>query len=402
MYFSGKLAVDPNDLTEIVKLPPTKAFFKLAEELSQGLNDRTAERETFAAVTILQRLNMAMRAVGVTNIIHLSKDGVPVYDDREGVDDDFKQAIIAFGQQAVGGERREFEVLTLALEDSGELLDYLIEIEISSLHRVGEFPIQLTINGVLRAFAAEDGDLSEDSQNRLAELMKDQQWHDDVQFTAEQEFEGFLDRLDSACQTHLCADRLSRSSKTKVLHAGVNRKSRDYGADSDPVFYDDYHWNDRSGYLWYWSDSSRTHECRLSNCEVVDENGQILAECGSGGAVIDSDGVIQSVDDCSEDDVEEVDIASEEISDDVVESEIEVAAASIASVDDVASKSESAASGSESSGGWLSSFFGLGNSGGGDSGGGGWFGAGDGDSGGDGGGDGGGGGGGCGGCGGGD
>ncbi len=398
MYFSGKLAVDPSDLTEIIKMRPTKGFFRLAKELSQGLNNQTAERETFAAVTILQRLNMAMRAVGVTNIIHLSKDGVLVYDDREGVDDDFKQAIIAFGQQAVGGERREFEVLTLALEDSGELLDYLIEIEITSLHRVGEFPIQLTINGVLRAFAAEDGELSGDSRDRLAELMTDQKWHDDVQISAEHEFEGFLDRLDSACQKHLWADQLSRSSKTRVLHAGVNRKSRDYGSGSDPVFYDDYHWNDRSEYLWYWSDSSRTHQCRLSNCEVVDENGQILAECSSTGAVIDGDGVIQSEDGCPEDDVEEVGIESDETSDDAVESEIEVAAASIASVDDVSSESESAAGGSESSGGWLSNFFGLGDSGGG----GGWFGEGDGDSGGDSGGDGGGCGGGCGGCGGGD
>lgn len=304
MYFSGKLAVDPTALTEIVKMRPTKGFFKLAKELSQGLNDRTAERETFAAVTILQRLNMAMRAVGVTNIIHLSiihlsKDGVLVYEDREGVDNDFKQAIFAFGQQSDGDQRREFEVLTLALEDSGKLLDYLIEIEISSLHRVGDFPIQLTINGVLRAFVAENGELSEATQHRLAELMKDQKWHDDVQFTAEEEFEGFLDRLDSACQKHLCADQLSRSSNTRVLHAGVNRKSRDNGAGIDPVFNDDYHWNDRSGYLWYWSDSSRTHQCRLSNCEVVDENGRILAEWGSTGAVIDENDVIQSGDDVS-------------------------------------------------------------------------------------------------------
>lgn len=389
MYFSGKLAVDPNDLTEIVKMSPTKGFFKLAKELSQGLNGRTAERETFAAVTILQRINMAMRAVGVTNIVHLSKDGVLVYEDREGVDNDFKQAIVAFGQQSDGKQRREFEVLTLVLEDSGKLLDYLIEIEISSLHRVGEFPIQITINGVLRAFSAEDGVLSQDTQNRLAELMKDQQWHDDVQFTAEQEFEGFLDRLDSACQEHLCADQLSRSSKTRVLHAGVNRKSRDFGEGSDPVFHDDYHWNDRSGYLWYWSDSSRTHQCQLSNCEVVDENGKILAECGSTGAVIDSDGVIQSADGCSEADVEEVDIESKETSDDAA-----VAAASIASIDDVSPESKPVAIESESSGGWLSSIFGGGDSGGG------WFGSGDSDSGGDSGGDGGGCGGGCGGCGG--
>ena len=164
MYFTGKLAVDPNDLTEFVNLPPTRGFLRLARQLSQGLNDRTAERETFAAVSILQRLNLAMRAVGVTNIVHLSKDGVLVYEDREGVDNDFKQAIIAFGQQSHGSQRREFEVLTLALEDTGELLDYLIEIEITSLHRVGEFPIQLNINGVLRAFQAKDGELSGDTQ----------------------------------------------------------------------------------------------------------------------------------------------------------------------------------------------------------------------------------------------
>jgi hypothetical protein len=377
MYFSGKLAVDPNDLTEFVNLPPTRGFLRLAKQLSQGLNDRTAERETFAAVSILQRLNLAMRAVGVTNIVHLSKDGVLVYEDREGVDNDFKQAIIAFGQQSHGSQRREFEVLTLAFEDTGELLDYLIEIEITSLHRVGEFPIQLNINGVLRAFQAKDGELSGDTQNRLSDLMKDQKWHDDVQLTAEHEFEGFLDRLDSACQTHLCADSLSRSSQTKVLHAGVNRKSRDYGAGSDPVFYDDYHWNDRSAYLWHWSDYSRTHECRLSNCEVVDEDGQVLADCGSTGAVIDENGVIQSGDDCSEGDIE-----SEETSSDVDHSES--AADCVASVDDVSSESEPAAIESESSGGWLSSIFGFGDSGGGDSG--------DGDSGG----------GGCGGCGGGD
>lgn len=396
MYFSGQLTVDPNDITEILQARPTKGFFRLARQISQDVEDKTAERETFAAVTILQRLNMALRSAGVTNVVHLSRDGVLIYDDREGVDDDFKAALIAFGKQAAAKSRKSFQVLTLVLEHSGELLDYLIEIEVTKMHRVGESPIRITVNGVFREFISEDGQLTLASRTRLSSLVKDQAWHDAAKSAASEEFELFLDGLDAACQTHLHADHLSRSFRARILRPG-NEQNRESAQTHyhdhyyhDPLFYDDYHWRSRSDYVWHWSEECERHECRISDCEIVDESGTVLTDCGSAESVMSEEGVVA----VNEHNNEAADVEVEpDVSGSDAATEIDGAAAVDAEMTNVDLTGENL-SAPESFGGWLSSVFGF--DGGGD--GGGW--GGDGDSGGDGGG--GDGGGGCGGCGGGE
>jgi hypothetical protein len=282
MYFTGHMTVDPNDITEVVQARPSKGFFRLAQQISRGLEDKNAERESFAAVSILQRVNIALRSLGITNILHLSKDGYLVYEDKAGVEDDFKLALIEFGRNTDAEQRREFRVLTLALEHPGELLEFLIEIEIVKLHRVGEFPINITVNGVFREFVTSDGQLSENAKSGLAAVFQTQSGHDAVQSAAEVEFREFMSQLEIACQSHLRVDDLHLETKTKVLKRKRKRRRRGVlrGGLTDPIFYEHYHWHDHTVYVEQWSDHYDAENCMLHHCEVIDEDGTVVAEVG--------------------------------------------------------------------------------------------------------------------------
>ncbi len=346
MYFSGQIAVDPSDITDIVRNQPTKGFLRFARAISHRVEGRTAERESFAAVSILQRVNMALRAVGVTNILHLSCDDAIIYDDREGADNDFKDALIAFGRHSAGDKKHDFEVLTLALEHIGDLLKCLVEVEILRTHEVGVPPIEIRVNGVFSEFEGKDGELTDETAARFDELMPDQEWYNAVQHEGEKEFCQFLDTLEEAFQDHLSADRLTREHQTKVLEPGSRRRRTSRSGRREPLFYDGYHWEEERVYVWHWSPYCRRHHCTMHHCQVVDEDGDVLAE-------YDSEGALTSEDDTADDQGgsinSETSIDESPHEDECYDTEPESAIA-----DDPVSVDNSSGGG----GGWLSSLFG--------------------------------------------
>ena len=349
MYFSGHVAVDPSDITDIVKNKPTKGFLRFARAIAHNVEGRTAERETFAAVSILQRVNMALRSLGVTNILHLSCDGEVIYDDRDGVDDDFRDALIAFGRHADTDQKHNFEVLTLTLEHVGELLKFLVEVEILRTHAVGSPPIEIRVNGVFREFEGNAGELTDETTTRFDELMGDQEWYDAVQLAGEKEFRLFLDDLENTCREHLNADRVTRDHHTKILEPGAAGRRASRSGYSDPLFYDGYHWEQERVYIWHWSGYCHRHDCALHHCLVVDENGDVLTE-------YDSDAVVGSYDApaADEEDALDTELPVEESSHEEecegVESELGTEYAS--------EESPISTDDSSGGGGWLASLFG--------------------------------------------
>ena len=84
MYFSGRLSVDPTQLTLIKKTEPTKAFKKMLYFMTAGIVSDRLEQETFAAISILQQLNTVFRSLNISNITRISHDGIDLYLDTEG------------------------------------------------------------------------------------------------------------------------------------------------------------------------------------------------------------------------------------------------------------------------------------------------------------------------------
>ena len=113
MYFTGELGIDPAKMTRINPVKPTKAFARMLFHLSAGGFSEKEEEETFTAVSILQQLNMALRSVGITNIVRLAKDDFDFYFDEEGRDNDLKEAMERFRLETDRYEAELFDSLYL-------------------------------------------------------------------------------------------------------------------------------------------------------------------------------------------------------------------------------------------------------------------------------------------------
>ena len=157
MYFSGKITVDPAQVTNIQKVRPQKAFRRLLHQLSAGLVSDKEEQETFTAVAILQQLNVAFRQLDVTDIIKLAHDDIDFYHDTEGKKDDLKEALDHYDLTINDAMSQVFKQLFLVLDHEQDDLYYLIEITINRTHAVGDHPIEIKVNGLLKAFRGGTG-----------------------------------------------------------------------------------------------------------------------------------------------------------------------------------------------------------------------------------------------------
>ncbi|HEO64684.1 MAG TPA: hypothetical protein ENI73_02335, partial [Spirochaetes bacterium] len=109
MYFTGSLAVDPSQITAIKVLKPTKVFGKILHLMTGGATSEKEEQETFTAVAILQQFNMALRSMGINNLVRLTKDDFDFYFDEEGKEDDLKEIMENFSLETDKIESEVFE-----------------------------------------------------------------------------------------------------------------------------------------------------------------------------------------------------------------------------------------------------------------------------------------------------
>ena len=178
MYLRGTLSIDPSQITEIAVKKPTRAFGKMLHFMTMGLVNEKEERETFTALAILQTMNVVLRARGISNIVRLSCDDVDFYLDEEGKTDDLKAALESFETQKKSKAQGVFETLHLVLEHHDDELDYLIAIDIVRVHKVGEYPIQIVVNGIPPEFASEENTTAADLEKRMKSVFRSQKNYD--------------------------------------------------------------------------------------------------------------------------------------------------------------------------------------------------------------------------------
>mgnify|MGYP006081302847 CR=1 FL=1 len=97
MYYSGNLSINPTQASEIEIVKPTKAFSRIFNILTVGSLNKKQERQTFTAISILQQFNTVFRNLKITNIIRLSYNDLPFYEDKEGVEGAFHNNFFLIG-----------------------------------------------------------------------------------------------------------------------------------------------------------------------------------------------------------------------------------------------------------------------------------------------------------------
>ncbi|MFC2130025.1 hypothetical protein ACFLSQ_01175 [Bacteroidota bacterium] len=287
MYFNGVLEIDPSQITVFKKVKPSKLFAKLKDVLSFGALSDKQEHETFTAVSILQQMNMGLRSITVKNVIRLAVDDYDFYLDEKGVDDDLEQAMFEFKAKVDPLESELFDAIYLVLEHIDDHLKYLIEISITRKHIIGEYPIKINVNAVLKDLKYLDEDSSKDRlKAKIEEIFNDQDKYNTFVNEKKKIFNNFLDELVQAIKKFIRIDDITVQSNTQIIRLKESIKSPiqiRHGRYSEPVHYGYYGIDNFFFYTVMWSSLMYHNNIYCSNCMIVDSLGNPIMNVGETG-----------------------------------------------------------------------------------------------------------------------
>ncbi|MFH1049625.1 MAG: hypothetical protein V1779_01700 [bacterium] len=287
MYFNGILEIDPSQITIFKKVKPSKLFGKLKDVLSFGALGEKQEQETFTAVSILQQINMGLRSINVKNVIRLAVDDYDFYLDEKGLDDDLEQAMFEFKAKVDPLESELFDTIFLVLEHENDYLKYIIEISVMRKHKVGEYPIKININGVLKEFRySNDNTAKNRIKAKIEEIFTDQKKYDAFVLEKKMLFDIFIDDLAQAIKKFIRVDDLIKQSNIQIIRTKQkieSPKQIKHGRYAEPIHYGYYGIDDFFFYTTMWSSLMFTHNLMCANCLIVDGLGEPILRVGDNG-----------------------------------------------------------------------------------------------------------------------
>ncbi|MBB6463764.1 hypothetical protein [Flammeovirga kamogawensis] len=269
MYFEGNITIDPSQLTQIEKVKPTKAFKRMLHYLTMGNVSDKVERETFSALSILQQLNTVLFHSNIDNIVRLSHDGIDFYLDTQGKEGDLKEAFDAYDLEVDTSMSVYFKKLVMIMEHEDHNFKYLLEIDINRTHDVGEYPIAIKINGLLKQFNSKGKERSS-LENEMKDLFQDQEKYNAFKLEKQHLFEAFLQELKVNIKSLMKVDDVKLSVKSKIIvptqkvaskeNIRYKREYGDYG-----IHYGYYGFDDFLFYSMLWSNMSHNNNITIQD-----------------------------------------------------------------------------------------------------------------------------------------
>jgi len=286
MYLSGKLEIDPSQITEIKKLKQASFFSKFLDVLTFGQTGEKQETETFTAVSILEKIYLGLRSINVDNIIRLSVDEYDFYYDEQGKADDLEEAVFEFTAKVDPIESQLFNTVYLVMEhDEGEL-KYLIEIRIQRKHGVGEYPIIIIINAVSDEFEKKENESIEDLKIRMKPIFEDQNVYDTYLKSHKSQFDSFMSKMEMAVRKFVEVDDVIHQSNLQIIRtkSRVSDKTKiRHDRFSKPVYYGYYGFDNYFFYTWLWGSLMYDHNIYAHDFYLVDELGHEILHVGEDG-----------------------------------------------------------------------------------------------------------------------
>ncbi len=254
--------------------------------LSSGNISEKEEVETLTALSILQQLNMVCRSLGITNVVRLSKDDLDFYLDTEGHKDDLKETLDKFSYDVDEIESEVFKTLDLVLEHSDKEFNYLIEIFVRRIHKVGEPPIQIKVNGVMKEFENRGDQTQKEIEKKLQPVFASNEKYQGFVKAKQLKFDQFVGSLEMAIRKAIRIDGIRVESNAKIVRP-KQRPGTEIPASqkqaAEPVFYGYPGWGNAFLYAWLWSSMCHSHDIHVNNTTLVDDNGANIMSVGDQG-----------------------------------------------------------------------------------------------------------------------
>jgi len=286
MFFSGNLAIDPSQMTKIETHAPDGFFKKLVFTLTK-IGGKKLEQESFSALSILQELKRVMQSAGINNVVRLAQDDIDFYFDHEEKDNDFDEALDKYDFEINQEYSSQFKVLHLILEHNKGSFKYLVDVKVNRTHKVGKYPIQINISGLLSEFKAKEGE-EEAVKARMEEIFSSQTKYDAFLREKQTEFDSFMKNVEQHIRTYIRIDDVVADSQQKMVvpkeHAP--KKMRDIAPSPGAPTTVFHGYPGMGGWLWYsmmWGSMCHSNNIHIQDTDLVSDDGDMIGSIGEEG-----------------------------------------------------------------------------------------------------------------------
>ncbi len=176
MYLSQQINVDLTRADLDVLKRPSRVFNKL-KSLFSGEMTPTEHRQAEVMLSVLQRVNVALRQIGFDNLVSISANDSVVYEDTRDTVDDLEKGHDAIVRGLSDFEVKRINSLELTVDGEKQRLRYLVHIRILRRPRAGISPVRIKVLGFLREFEQRPGESDDAFATRFNEQIQ-QQWVD--------------------------------------------------------------------------------------------------------------------------------------------------------------------------------------------------------------------------------
>ncbi|MFV2058698.1 MAG: hypothetical protein ACC707_19725 [Thiohalomonadales bacterium] len=285
MYFSKNINIMPDVSVITLRQPPSHAFGKMLHVLSAGLTSKEEKKLAFTAMSVLQAINRAFRTVGITNIVRLAIDENDVYLDEYGREDDMPETMDRLlANTNINTNAQIFDDLCLIVEHRVDGLVFIIETIVSRSPGQNQFPIMLTINGLIDEFTIGSAGSAKLVKKRLASIFESNEKYDALVMAKFQMFTAFSTNLERTLKKIINVKEISTAQSQRIVRrtskAHFAARSHEHAALVHQGYYS---YDDNSFYTWLWLDFCFEHDTYIRSTEVVTDDQMLLLDVGSEG-----------------------------------------------------------------------------------------------------------------------
>ncbi|MDC1068129.1 hypothetical protein OAQ99_03100 [Candidatus Kapabacteria bacterium] len=274
MYYISNIEIDPAQITKIKRIKNGNILNRLVDRLNVKNTQSKIETETFTVVSILDQIRGALVDLHLDNIIKLSINGFDYYYDKSEVENDLVDAIEALDSKIDPIESERFEDIHLILEHEDESLKYYVDIKILRKHKVGEYPIKIITNGLIREFHSPDMD-EKALNSSISSHFNNQDEIDKYLSGLEAKFKIFVKALENNLATFINSDGVKSLIGKRILRPIIKGSNREieFSKYADPIFQGYPGIQNHFLYLKYWIDFCKESKITCSDFILIDYKG---------------------------------------------------------------------------------------------------------------------------------
>ena len=286
MFLSADLHIDPSQITVIKRINSANMLYRLYDILTADIAGKTIEQETFTAISILNQIQMGLVKLNVDNVVRINVDNYDYFFDTEGVQHDLYEAFLTLEKQIHPMESQRFNILELVIEHERDGIKYLIGIKVKRKHKVGEYPIEIKINGAFEDLILTENEDINSLRLKMMPIFKSQNSYDIYLKEKEVKFQTFVHEFENTLSKFIKVDGIKLDYVNKIVRPKIlveGRREIRENKNSEPFFQGFAGIYKYMTYTLYWGTCCTNNNIHIKNVTLCDDYGKDILSIGSTG-----------------------------------------------------------------------------------------------------------------------